>query len=256
VAGVFVLLQFSYCLLDVLDSLKYFRLLTLLLRSFGLLNEIDMKKLIAYSTIRHVSLIMYLLSLKLFKIDYFHLNIHAIFKSLIFMCFGFVILSSFHGQDKRLIMLLNLNPLIKIIYYFSCLCLAGLPFLSGFFSKDFIIEKCIETSLELSFVLLLMLFLRISIYYRMKLLRLTNRIFSYRMVEKRFMGLFRIILISLIIISIINIYISLVFSLRLEFFSFKISIYILIIIFFFLSLYFNLNYKFIVYNKISIFKEI
>jgi len=133
VAGVYILLQFRYCLRDVLDVLKYIRLLRLILRRFGLLVESDIKKLIAYSTIRHVSLIIYLLRFKLFKVVYFHLNIHAIFKSLIFICFGFVILSSFHAQDKRLIFLLNLNPLIKIIYYFSCLCLIGLPFLRGFF---------------------------------------------------------------------------------------------------------------------------
>lgn len=61
VAGVYVLLQFSYCLVDSLEVLKYIRLLTLLGRRFGLLNEIDIKKLIAYSTIRHVALIIYLL---------------------------------------------------------------------------------------------------------------------------------------------------------------------------------------------------
>jgi len=103
VAGVFVLLQFSYCLVDVLDILKYISLLSLILRRFGLLNESDIKKLIAYSTMNHVSLIIYLLRFKLFKLVYFHLNVHAIFKSLIFICFGFVILSSFHAQDKRLI---------------------------------------------------------------------------------------------------------------------------------------------------------
>jgi len=118
-------------------------------RRFGLLNESDIKKLIAYSTISHVSLIIYLLRFQLYKIVYFHLNVHAIFKSLMFMCFGFVMLSSFHSQDKRLVSLVNINPLIKIIYYFSCLCLAGLPFLSGFFSKDFIIEKFIEFSYEI-----------------------------------------------------------------------------------------------------------
>jgi len=85
-----------------------------------------------------------MLSYRLFKIVYFHLNIHAIFKSLIFMCFGFLILSSYHSQDKRLVRIINLNPLIKIIYYFSCLCLGGLPFLSAFFSKDLIIEKFID----------------------------------------------------------------------------------------------------------------
>jgi NADH:ubiquinone oxidoreductase subunit 5 (subunit L)/multisubunit Na+/H+ antiporter MnhA subunit len=136
------------------------------------MNELDIKKLIAYSTINHVSLIIYLISFKLFKVAYFHLNIHAIFKSLIFMCFGFVILSSFHGQDKRLISLRRLNPVIKIIYYFSCLCLAGLPFLSGFFSKDLIIEKFIMASVELIFVIRLFLFLGIRIYYRVKLMKL------------------------------------------------------------------------------------
>jgi len=149
VAGVFILLQFRYCLVDTLDVLKYISVLSLIIRRFGLLNESDMKKLIAYSTISHVSLIIYLLRFKLYKIVYFHLNVHAMFKSLIFICFGFVMLSSFHSQDKRLVSLVNINPLIKIVYYFSCLCLAGLPFLSGFFSKDFIIEKFIEFSYEI-----------------------------------------------------------------------------------------------------------
>jgi len=225
VAGVYILLQFSYCLVDILDLLKYISILSLALRRFGLLNEGDIKKLIAYSTISHVSLIIYLLRFKLFKVVYFHLNIHAIFKSLIFMCFGFVILSSFHAQDKRLVSLLNLNPLIKIVYYFSCLCLGGLPFLSGFFSKDLIIEKFMETSIELRFIFLLLLFLSIRIYYRIKLVNLVNVIFSYRIVEKNYLGLARVLLISVVITSIINIYLRLVFRVSLEFVSFKIRIY-------------------------------
>ena len=47
VAGVYILLQYSYCLVDVLDILKYIRILTLLVRRFGLLIEFDIKKLIA-----------------------------------------------------------------------------------------------------------------------------------------------------------------------------------------------------------------
>jgi len=152
IAGVYVLLEFSSCLTDILDVLKYISFVRLAIRSLGLLNEGDMKKLIAYSTISHVSLIIYLIRFQLFKVVYFHLNVHAMFKSLIFICFGFVILSSYHSQDKRLVVLLNINPLIKIVYYFSCLCLAGLPFLSAFFSKDFIVEKFLEYSLERFFV--------------------------------------------------------------------------------------------------------
>ena len=133
VAGVFILLQFSYCFNEYLRILKFLSLITLIIRTFGLLNEIDIKKLIAYSTISHVGLILILYSLQLYKICYFHLNIHAMFKSLIFICFGFTILSSFHRQDKRLVSFKNLNPIIKLFYIFACLCLIGLPFLRAFF---------------------------------------------------------------------------------------------------------------------------
>ena len=256
VAGVFILLQYSYCLIDVLVYLKYVRILSLFLSRFGLLNESDIKKLIAYSTINHVSLIIYLLSYKLFKVVYFHLNIHAIFKSLIFMCFGFVMLVSFHGQDKRLISLININPLIKIIYYFSCLCLGGLPFLRAFFSKDLIIEKFIEFSLEIRYIFFLILFLGLSIYYRVKLFKLREVVFRFQLVEKSFLGLVRIFIISVIMIVLINLYLRLVFSLSLEFLSFKLRVYLLVLIFLLLSLLMNLNFKIVNYDKIKNFIEV
>ena len=256
VAGVFILLQYSYCLIDILEILKYIRLLTLIFRRFGLLNESDIKKLVAYSTIRHVSLILYLLSFKLFKVTYFHLNVHAIFKSLMFICFGFVILRSFHAQDKRLVSLINLNPIIKIIYYFSCLCLAGLPFLRAFFSKDLIIEKFIESRIELRFIFMLILFLGVRIYYRIKLLNLTNVKFVYTLLEKSFVGIVRVYLMTFIIIVMINVYLTLIFRVTLEFLSFKLFIYLFVIVFLILSLITNLNYKIFSYDQVFNFKEI
>jgi len=256
VAGVFILLQFRYCLSDVLDILKFIRFLRLIIRSFGLLNEFDIKKLIAYSTIRHVSLIIYLLRFKLYKIVYFHLNIHAIFKSLIFMCFGFVILSSFHSQDKRLVSFFFLNPVIKIIFYFSCMCLAGLPFLSGFFSKDFIIEKIIEFRGEVFYIFILLLFLGIRIYYRLKLLSLRGCLFTLILIEKRFVGLFRVLFIRFVIILVVNCYIRLVFSFSLELVQFKISVYWFILSFIFLSLLTNLNFKIGSFDKRKNFFEV
>jgi NADH-ubiquinone oxidoreductase chain 5 len=241
VAGVYVLLQFSYCLVSRLEILKLIRVLRLILRFLGLLNESDIKKLIAYSTIRHVSLIMYLLRFRLYKVVYFHLNVHAIFKSFIFICFGFVMLSSYHSQDKRLVILGNLNPLVKIIYHYSCLCLAGLPFLRAFFSKDFIIEKFIEFNTEIFYLVLLLLFLAVSIYYRMKLISLTKYLYSYRMFEKSYLGVARVLGIGGVIILLINVYIRLIFRLRLEIIRFKVRIYFLIIIFFILRIITNLN---------------
>jgi len=233
VAGVYVILQYRYCLRDSLELLKFISLLSLLFSSFGLLNELDMKKLIAFSTIRHVSLIIYLISFKLFKVVYFHLNVHAMFKSLIFICFGFVILASFHAQDQRLLTFFHLNPIIKIVYYYSCLCLAGLPFLRAFFSKDMIIEKVIEFRGEMIWVVFLLLFLRIRIYYRIKLLSIRQIPLSLLLVEKNYFGIFRVFCIRVVIVVFINLFIRLVFRLRLEVLNFKFFIYWIILFFFF-----------------------
>jgi NADH-ubiquinone oxidoreductase chain 5 len=256
VAGVYILLQFRYCLIDLLEILKYIRVLTLLIRTTGLLIELDIKKLIAYSTLRHVSLIIFMLRIKLFKVVYFHLNIHAIFKSIMFICFGFVMLVSYHRQDKRLVTLNNLNPLLKRLYYFSRLCLMGLPFLRGFFSKDFIIEKIIEFNREFFLIFLLLVFLRVRVYYGIKLIRLTNVFYSYTMVEKNYLGIFGVIVIIRVIIRVINLYVSLILRLRLEILSFKMVIYFFILVFLIMRLLINIHFKFNVYDKIKRFKEV
>ena len=249
VAGVYILLQYRYCLADFLRTLKILRFLTLFFRSWGLFNELDIKKLIAFSTISHVSLMIFLLRQKLFKIAYFHLNIHAIFKSLIFIAFGFVILASFHAQDKRLVSYVNINPQLIIIYYFSCMCLAGLPFLTAFFSKDFIIEKIIENSNRFIDVFSLIIFLGIRIYYRLKLLKLNLPGFSQILCETQALGLISVFIIILINICLVNLYVRLVFRVSLELSSFKFFIYIFILIFLILSLCFNLNFKVVRYTK-------
>jgi NADH-ubiquinone oxidoreductase chain 5 len=243
VAGVYILLQFRYCLCEYLNILKYLRLLTLIIRIFGLLNEADIKKLIAYSTIRHVGLILFMLSLELYKVVYFHLNVHAIFKSLMFICFGFTILHSYHAQDKRLVTYIRLSPIIKIIYYFACFCLIGLPFLSGFFSKDFIIEKAIEISVEMRNIVLLIIFLGVSIYYSFKLLYLYSPMFVLTFNETQIVGIIGVGGIIIVTIIIINVYITLVFSVTLELIIIKIVIYMFILCFLLLTLLTNLNFK-------------
>ncbi len=256
VAGVYILLQFSYCLCEYLYILKYISLCTLFIRRFGLLNESDIKKLIAYSTISHVGLIIFLYRHQLYKIVYFHLNIHAIFKSFIFICFGFVMLISFHRQDKRLVRLVNLNPIIKLLYYYSCFCMSGLPFLRAFFSKDFIIEKLIEISGEMREIFFLIIFLRLRIYYRIKLLNLIINMNAYNIVFDYYLGSLGLVLILIISILIVNLYIALIFSVRLEIVNFKFIIYLFIIIIIFLAFLTNLNFKWYSYDKNKNFKEI
>lgn len=256
VAGVYILIQYSYCLVEIFFYLKYISLITLIVSSFGLLMEFDIKKLIAYSTINHVGLIMFLIRIGLIKISYFHLNIHAIFKSLIFMCFGFTMLYSFHAQDRRLVSFFFLNPVIKIAYNFACFSLIGLPFLTGFFSKDFIIEKSIEFSVEMRNIFILLIFLSIRIYYSFKLLSLYKIRYSLIIIEFSTVGIFSVLLIVIIRVILINLFIYLVFRVSLELVEFKFFIYFLMLIFVLLALITNINLKLNFYVKSLNFIEI
>jgi len=136
------------------------------------------------------------------------------------------------------------------------MCLAGLPFLRGFFSKDLMIEKIIEINGEIYFIVFLLLFLSIRIYYSIKLLRLTEVLFSYSIIEKSYLGIFSVLFIGLVIVFLVNIYLSLVFRVSLEFLSSKLRIYFLIIVFLILSLMTNLNFKLVAYDKVKNFKEV
>ncbi|KOC61438.1 NADH-ubiquinone oxidoreductase chain 5 [Habropoda laboriosa] len=72
---------------------------------------------------------------------FIHLIIHAIFKSLIFLCTGRFIHYINRSQDIRDYRgIIKIHPFKKIIIIFSILSLCGFPFLCGFYSKDLIIE--------------------------------------------------------------------------------------------------------------------
>jgi len=173
-----------------------------------------------------------------------------------FICFGFVILRSFHAQDKRLVTLVTLNPILIIIYYFSCLCLAGLPFLSAFFSKDLMLEKLIDLSIEIVFVVILILILGVRVYYSFKLLNLISTKFAYVIIEKAYLGMIRIYIIMGVMLFIINIFLRMVFSVSLEILSIKIFIYLVVLIFLVFRTLTKLNFKVKSYDQILSFKEI
>jgi len=119
-----------------------------------------------------------------------------------------------------------------------------------------IIEKVIEFNIDLFIILILLVFLGIRVYYSMKLVRLIHVKFSYTILEKRFLGMVGVLLIGFIIVIIINLYIRIVFRLRLEIVSFKLFIYLFVLVFFLIRVYTNLNFKFNSYNKLRSFKEI
>lgn len=74
-------------------------------------------------------------------VAFFHLVRHALFKSTLFMCTGFVI-HNLHGrQDIRLRGVINYSsPILRVVFRCTNFSLCGFPFLAGFYSKDLILE--------------------------------------------------------------------------------------------------------------------
>nr|YP_009228289.1 NADH dehydrogenase subunit 5 [Epicauta chinensis]AKL79038.1 NADH dehydrogenase subunit 5 [Epicauta chinensis] len=141
-AGVYLLIRFNYSLNDsMMMMLLFISSMTMFMSGLGANFEFDLKKIIALSTLSQLGLMMMILSLGEYKLAFFHLLTHALFKALLFMCAGSVIHSMVNCQDIRFMGSLSLTMPLTCAFMNICnLSLCGIPFLSGFYSKDLIAE--------------------------------------------------------------------------------------------------------------------
>nr|UFK62162.1 NADH dehydrogenase subunit 5 [Habroscelimorpha dorsalis dorsalis]UFK62175.1 NADH dehydrogenase subunit 5 [Habroscelimorpha dorsalis media] len=141
-AGVYLLIRFNMVLSGSLSMfLLLIASLTMFMAGLGANFEFDLKKIIALSTLSQLGLMMSILSLGNYKLAFFHLLTHALFKALLFMCAGAVIHNLKDTQDIRFMGNLMVNmPLTCMCLNISNLALCGMPFLAGFYSKDLILE--------------------------------------------------------------------------------------------------------------------
>nr|YP_010324840.1 NADH dehydrogenase subunit 5 [Ixodes simplex]UNO53618.1 NADH dehydrogenase subunit 5 [Ixodes simplex] len=142
-AGIYLLIRFN-----VLFEFKIYSNLmmmissmTLFMAGIGANLEMDFKKIIAFSTLSQLGLIMLILSLGKLEFAFFHLLTHALFKSMLFLCAGLVIHSMEGIQDIRYLgNFFNFSPVISGCMGLASLSLFGFPFIGGFYSKDLILE--------------------------------------------------------------------------------------------------------------------
>nr|DBA44269.1 TPA_asm: NADH dehydrogenase subunit 5 [Peltospira delicata] len=159
-AGVFLLIRFF----PFISSWEYFSsfllfisVCTLFMAGMSANYEFDMKKVIALSTLSQLGVMMMSLAFCLPYLALFHLYTHALFKAMLFLCAGMIIHNNKNVQDLR--MLGNLwkdMPLTISCLNIANLALCGAPFLSGFYSKDLILEMFLFSPCNM--VLLVMIF--------------------------------------------------------------------------------------------------
>jgi NADH-quinone oxidoreductase subunit L len=115
--------------------------ITALFMGFLGIIQNDIKRVVAYSTLSQLGYMTVALGVSAYSVAIFHLMTHAFFKALLFLGAGSVIMGMHHDQDIR--NMGGLRKYMKITWLTSLigsLALIGTPFLSGFYSKDSIIE--------------------------------------------------------------------------------------------------------------------
>lgn len=144
-AGVFMLVRISP-LLQYSETTSFvvlvIGLLTALISAFSAINQYDIKKVLAYSTISQLGFMFIAIGVGAYVAAVFHLLTHAFFKALLFLGAGAVIEALHHEQDIRNMGGLRKKmPLTAGMMGVGTLAISGIPPLAGFWSKDEILAS-------------------------------------------------------------------------------------------------------------------
>jgi NADH-ubiquinone oxidoreductase chain 5 len=143
-AGVFLIIRCSPLMEyapDILIFIIFIGALTAFFAATTGLFQNDLKKVIAYSTCSQLGYMIFACGLSNYNVSMFHLVNHAYFKALLFLAAGSVIHALSDEQDMRKMGgLVKILPFTYIMMLIGSLSLMGFPFLTGFYSKDIILE--------------------------------------------------------------------------------------------------------------------
>jgi len=192
-AGVFLLIKCSFLFEYSVDTLLFISVvgaLTSIFAATSALVQNDIKKVIAYSTCSQLGYMIFVCGLSSYNTGLFHLINHAVFKALLFLAAGSVIHSLSNEQDMR-----RFGGIIKLIPYTAAvlsvgsLALTGFPFLTGYYSKDVILETSFgfyTITSNFCFIVALVSAFFTSFYsYRIIYLTFVYKTNSYRTVLKK-----------------------------------------------------------------------
>lgn len=182
-AGVYLLFRYNYIIVmrGWASTILWVGLLTITIAGASAIFELDIKKVIALSTLSQLGVIFFRLGLGQPFLTFFHLISHAYFKAILFIAAGAIIHSVKDYQDLRKVGSRSLNkPLLGSVILIANISLCGMPFLSGFYSKDLILEIMMINSQGLFLFIISILATILTILYSCRLTLSLFRFYSRR----------------------------------------------------------------------------
>lgn len=206
-AGVYLLIRFNYSFTyEISYLLLLIGRLTMFISGLGANFEFDFKKIIALSTLSQLGLIIRILALGSYQLSFLHLLIHALFKALLFIRAGVFIHRFIDFQDIRYMgATIKLFPITCTLFNICNFSLCGIPFISGFYSKDLIVEFISINFLNIFIYIIFYISIGLTVSYRIRLsyyliIKSLNYISLTCLIEINFHMLKRIVRLLLIII--------------------------------------------------------
>nr|YP_009704341.1 NADH dehydrogenase subunit 5 [Macrovipera schweizeri]QEO33833.1 NADH dehydrogenase subunit 5 [Macrovipera schweizeri] len=173
-AGVFLLIRL-YPILHNNNTMKLTCLIlgavTTMFAATAAITQHDIKKIIALSTTSQLGLMMTMLGLNQPTLAFLHMTIHSFFKALLFLCSGSFIHNLNNEQDLRMMgNLINTMPMTSSSVIIASLSLMGMPFLSGFYSKDTMIETMMSSHMNTWALTITLIATALSASYSMQII--------------------------------------------------------------------------------------
>ena len=172
-AGVYLLFRFERLLVELNLNILVIIVgsLTIFIARTAAFFEIDMKKIVALSTLRQLGVIMTSIGAGYRRLAFFHLLSHAYFKALLFIRTGNLIHAAGRFQDSRAMGgMSEIVPFTNRVLITASFRLCGLPFISAFYSKEIIIEGILIKEIPSYSYLIIVIGIFITVFYRARFL--------------------------------------------------------------------------------------
>nr|YP_009159090.1 NADH dehydrogenase subunit 5 [Aegista diversifamilia]AKP55333.1 NADH dehydrogenase subunit 5 [Aegista diversifamilia] len=177
-AGVYILIRGLNTInisSEIIITLLFCGAMTSLVGGLCAVYENDIKKIIAYSTLSQLGVMMFSLGLDLPLLALLHLYTHAMFKAMLFLVAGYMLMMSYGVQDIRLLgSMMKNSPFLLVFLNTSALCLMGVPYLSAYFSKHAILGNMMMTHINIFSMFVMVVATILSGVYMLRMLKNLN----------------------------------------------------------------------------------